>query len=304
MKKLIGVAPPSALRDIKRQLLLFDQLAITHDEKDWEFRSSDPSLAADLDWLENEGIVFKTYEAGDIELGFEIVPEKKGRGVLLRPTQAPKLNQEGEIMEPLGLRLASKLRNRRVRDLTPILEDFLCRLESEQLRSSEDAEVVSIRLPFPEVNETFGIKTEKGYVSRVVIKEMPEPSDAISLERILEFRRNPETKEKMLALRRWIHNTATKQLSQDEVAEELEWLIAEYQQHMRLYEMKYNLGTLEIVVKTIGELAEDLTKFRFGKISNLPFSLSHRRIELLEAELKAPGREIAYVVHARTKFRK
>lgn len=304
MSKLIGVAPPSALQDIKRQLLLFDQLAITHDKKDWKFRSKDPSLAADLDWLENEGIVFKSYETANIELGFEIVPQKKGQGVLLRPTQAPKRNQEGEIVEPLGLRLASKLRNRIVRDLIPIFEDFLCRLECEHLRSSRDAEAVSIRSPFPEVSETFGIKTGKGYVSRVVIKEMPEPSDAVSLERILEFRQNPETKAKMLALRRWIRNTATKQLSQNEIAEELDWLISEYQQHMRLHDMKYSRGTLEIVVKTIGELAEDLAKFRFGKISTLPFALSHRRIDLLEAELKAPGREIAYVVHARTEFRK
>lgn len=100
---------------------------------------------------------------------------------------------------------------------------------------------------------------------------MPEPSDAVSLERILEFRRNPETKEKMLALRRWIHNTATKQLSPNEVAEELEWLIAEYQQHMRLYDMKNNRGTLEIVVKTIGELAEDLTKLQIWQDLHFAF---------------------------------
>jgi hypothetical protein len=304
MMKLIGVAPPSALQDIKRELLLFDQLAITHDEKDWEFRSKDPSLAADLDWLEQKGLVFKSYQAGNIELGFEMVEQKKGRGILLRPTQVPKRDRKGEILEPLGLRLASKLRNRRVRDLTLIFEDFLCRLESEHLRSSEDTEAVSIRPPFPEVSETFGIKTEKGHVARIVIKEIPEPSEATSLERILEFRQDPETKRKMLSLRRWIHNTATKQLPQNEVAEELEWLIAEYQQHMRLHDMKYNRGALEIVVKTIGELAEDLAKFRFGKMSTLPFSLSHRRIDLLEAELKAPGREIAYVVHARTQFRR
>jgi hypothetical protein len=36
----------------------------------------------------------------------------------------------------------------------------------------------------------------------------------------------------------------------------------------------------------------------------MPFAISARKIELLEAELKAPGREISYIAHVRSELRK
>ena len=72
--------------------------------------------------------------------------------------------------------------------------------------------------------------------------------------------------------------------------------------HMRSHELKFKRGVLEIVVTIAAEIAEDLVKIRLGELSRLPFTLSHRKIDLLEAELKARGREIAYVVHARKQF--
>ena len=53
----IAVAPESLFSGIKRQLLLFDKVAVVHDDRDWRFREKNPSLAADFDWLENNGLI-------------------------------------------------------------------------------------------------------------------------------------------------------------------------------------------------------------------------------------------------------
>jgi hypothetical protein len=59
VNKVIGVGDERALPQLKRWLLLDDQIAIVDKyEKDWSFRSKKPSLAADLDWLTERGIVF------------------------------------------------------------------------------------------------------------------------------------------------------------------------------------------------------------------------------------------------------
>jgi hypothetical protein len=49
------------------------------------------------------------------------------------------------------------------------------------------------------------------------------------------------------------------------------------------------------------EALEDLAKIKWGKLTERLFT-RHRKVDMLEAELSAPGREIAYVVKARKSF--
>jgi hypothetical protein len=63
--------------------------------------------------------------------------------------------------------------------------------------------------------------------------------------------------------------------------------------------MKTTKGAFETVITLVAETAENLAKVRWGKLAKGLFAVSARRIDLLEAELKAPGREIAYVFRAR-----
>ena len=63
--------------------------------------------------------------------------------------------------------------------------------------------------------------------------------------------------------------------------------------------MKVEYSLVETIVTTSAEIIEDMAKFRLGKLAKLPFAFKHERIALLEAEQKAPGREIAYISAAR-----
>jgi hypothetical protein len=50
------------------------------------------------------------------------------------------------------------------------------------------------------------------------------------------------------------------------------------------------------------EVPEDFAKLNWSKIAKLGVTAKQRKIEFLEAELKAPGRECAYVFEARKRF--
>lgn len=47
------------------------------------------------------------------------------------------------------------------------------------------------------------------------------------------------------------------------------------------------------------EALENFAKLKWSKLAQMPFEVSKKRIELLNAELSAPGREIAYIEHAK-----
>jgi hypothetical protein len=80
-------------------------------------------------------------------------------------------------------------------------------------------------------------------------------------------------------------------LSKRDVADELEWLLHEYESHMRSHKMKTQKGLFETVVTVAAEVAEDLAKLKLGKLAKLPFELSTRKIELLEVSLQGLRRQ-------------
>ena len=61
-------------------------------------------------------------------------------------------------------------------------------------------------------------------------------------------------------------------------------------------------GKLELLLTVSAEVIEGLAKFQLSKAVQTLFSLRKTDLTLLEAELKAPGRELAFVVQARETF--
>ena len=57
-----------------------------------------------------------------------------------------------------------------------------------------------------------------------------------------------------------------------------------------------------MIVVAVAETAENIAKLKFSALAKSLFALKHRRIELIDAERQAPGRELAYIVRARERF--
>lgn len=139
-------------------------------------------------------------------------------------------------------------------------------------------------------------------VLRLVLNAFPTPTADVSWERIEEFRLNHDSRVKRSRLIGWINDMGRTTIPEIEICDKLEALLNDYSEHMRIHEIKVSRGALETVVVTAAELAEDLLKFKWGKLAKGLFELTHERIQLREAELKAPGRELAYIDAAKRAF--
>lgn len=99
--------------------------------------------------------------------------------------------------------------------------------------------------------------------------KLPVPDEMTSLDRIVEFRRDPIANASLLELRQWMTKVRKATLDGIEIAQELEFLLAQYEQHLRLHEIKTKRSLIETVVTSVAESAEDLVKVRWGKLAQV-----------------------------------
>jgi hypothetical protein len=179
-------------------------------------------------------------------------------------------------------------------------ETLILRLLSQALTTSTENNFMPL-LSFADYSyET--PSTIKNDVAEIVINKLPIPSETTPWEAILDYRNDPDTQKNLRALRRWVRKLSSENISPVEISDELETLIDEYQNHMKLHKMKANTETLEVILKIPFEILENLLKIKFSKIPEPFFAIKKRQISLMEAEMNAPGREIAYILKTNEKF--
>jgi hypothetical protein len=140
-------------------------------------------------------------------------------------------------------------------------------------------------------------------VMGIAFDAFPAPSDdTCAWQDILDFR--AEMHEKKWALRRFLNTLATKQQTGAEIKDDLEWSVNEYAKAMALHNIKASQSFVDVFVITPLEILENLVTFNWSKIAKGVLQVRKRKVELMEAEMKAPGRECAYVVDAWQRFGK
>lgn len=337
MKALIGVANFGlAMKDIKRLALIFDQIYIYDldftgsksiypyidenlDRLLYEKISSkykiDYHSNENLDWLLDQRIVFKNKIELPHKLDITMRNASNSLKSLLESFDVIKVSPEiwagnKDILDmvlqfwsnytSVSLRLPYNelLDHIFIKHLT--IQDFLTRVHSSKLREVGDLAAYPILNQikyFPE-----NPNTTKADVLHIVINSLPTPDDSVPWEQILDYRSDLDIRDNFLALREWMTDITQKKLTPAEIEEKLASLLAKYEKHMKIHKMKVNRSTLQTIVVTSAELLEDLIKFKWGKAAKLLFSLQERKISLLEAELKAPGVEVAYLSKTRDQF--
>jgi hypothetical protein len=292
-------------------------------------------LANELEYLFDKGIVFQPDivfpEISDLKCGDEFYSYMKVlafqsietlRHILQNElVQFPNLNIEKrndflekinstDFSEALDEALGTESR-RIVKQIDPqrpsdfedsinIMSEYFARGISLQLR--ELANMDASPLVTSQLHSSLEPMIDKSDLVQIVIGALPIPDDSVGWEQIFDYRSDPDSAGKFLALRNWMNEIARARLTQAEMEDKLEYLIDQYTRHLNVHKLKTNVGALETVVVAGAEFLEDFVKFKWGKIAKGLFSFKHRRIALMEGELKAPGNEIAYIVSARQRF--
>ncbi len=278
MRELHGVGYATHNLALKRHLLFFDKLHIAGGERLFEGTLSlkrHPLMAnvmADIRFLHALGVVQPVVlSARRAEDEFEGICDDMSNGRL------PWL----------------KLR---------AVEDLALRHIAAKLDTGSSDNVPLCRRPLPDVLLGFTGQQPPAIETTLTIglRALPLPDELSSIEDVLAFKN--ALRDKKWSFRRLLRQLATKQLTQAEIRDEVEYLAHEYRKAMEIHRVKASQSFLDVFIISPLEIVENLVKLNWSKIAKGALSVRKRKIELLEADMKAPGRECAYVFEARERF--
>jgi hypothetical protein len=326
MKDWVGVLHwGSCLEVPKKELLLFDRVAVVHLESAVEANRGGhpiykkPDVADQLESLEEQGLLTNTPGPPQdfyMESGRE--PDLRLIASLYKFTEKiwaeQKFGPEREFGDGRTFYRTAEATPLDLNRLELMLQtdaariSLVARTTADYITSTQAVSAVSAQF-VPEM--VYQLQAERqdesnlsvhSDVAQVVLSAFPEPDELTSIEDILAFKRDSEARQRLLELRIWIREMAKAELRPVELEEKLEWLLHEYRRHLELHHLKSRQGTLETVVTTTLEIAEDLVKIKWSEAAKALFSIRRRKLALLGAEASAPGREVSYVAWAKDRF--
>jgi hypothetical protein len=298
------------------EILYFDEIAIVSGP----FTAK--SYAATSDWLKihgvNEEIPYRIeeYERSEHEY-LELLANKNivvdFAKFLTRPNAIQSYNLAKQESDAFALD-AIKILLKSVKDIGKSTATVPLHLASPKLyRFVADMTILPLRraieawpeyLPTTIYTDSIYQATSNSHnsVLEVVLKSIPSPTHDNSIHSILDFRSNSDAMLSLRRLRRWMSQISQKKLSPNEIEDELTDLIDKYTEYMKFHNLKYIAGTYQTVFSISMDILDNILKLRFKPAFESLFAFRAQRIALTEAELKAPGREAAYIVNANSKL--
>lgn len=303
--EIIEDAWVSDFSNLKQKLLLFDQVGIFRlsnfykqiQEASAPFENINPkiiskanTIISELEWMRKTGIVFEATLEDAFNDQRVTVPAERQKEAEYLFSIIPKLQEALAKEKDIDKRIP----------LVRQQSSAIIRMMAIAMEITKGITAVSAE---PLDNYKWGFQnSSQSEVIQIVINNLPLPSNETPWEQIVDYRSDPENQKNLLDLRRWIRNIATENPSQTEVSDQIEWLLNEFQSRMKLHKMKANTETLEVIIKAPFELIENLIKLRISKIPEPFFVMKKIQISLMEAELNAPGREMAYIIKSKETF--
>jgi hypothetical protein len=273
------------LNTLKRYALLFDSFYSTE-----HFGVTDvPAMRA--------------YASPAAQATFDFLLENE---ILKMPPKGPSIIANGPLtpenaatMKPYAERIFAHFAAPTRKTATSVYDVFT-RLRTFELQKNSGLRAVPIlnQPPPPMIASPSPALSE---VLAIGLDYLPVPGPSCSWEEILDVR--AELRDKLWAFRRFLSGLAGTAKTEPEIRDEIEWSLNEYKNALKLRRLKTTRSALELFVIPPIEFAENLIKFNWSKIAKGALSFGKRKIELMEAEMNAPGREVAYVLETQQRFR-
>lgn len=263
--------------EAQRMALFFDHILIWGLSREEFTKEQNAQYSADLSYLREQGVAIKcgldipnffSFGTADGKSWSPLDEMKKDCDLLLpfqMSTGVPK-----EIESEAGA-------------------DRLVRHLSSQLIYNEQP-VVAHANP-----ENISINQQEHNALEITINNIPMPPENIPWDDLIQFRREEETVAKLRAFRLWLQQRSVSKQTPREIQEELEHLLYEYQKYMEIQHKKFSQGAISTLISSTPELVTNIATLNFGNAVKMLFDIKGRHINLSEAELTAPGREVSYI---------
>jgi len=138
---------------------------------------------------------------------------------------------------------------------------------------------------------------------RVIMNALPALDESTPIDDVLAFRKDPEAVRLRRALLVWQSEIERDNLRPGEIEEILETKLSEYEEYMKLCRLRYQKKASGLIVRLAGGLIETILKRSPDPVLKRLFDFQLMKLDLREAELTAPGREVAYIAHSHQQFR-
>jgi hypothetical protein len=229
---------------------------------------------------------YKTIDAFDEQVG--ITPEQAFEIMKDPLAAASNLGLSEDVMMLMGKHGAEIIRR----------QCLLVRFAACQVEAS-GSQAVPIG-GFAQMKLDKSVRPECNQVLHVASKLFPLPDESCSWEDVFNFK--AEMAGKLWNFRRFLRQLGSKNQTENETKDDLEWTLNEYKKAMEIHKLKASNTLLDVFVITPIEILEKLATFRWSEIARNFLSVKKRQVELMEAEMKAPGRECAYIFEAQKRF--
>ena len=280
MRELHGVADlnPNALSILKRHALLLDSFYLTDLSQELSWHLSDEfasSINAELRFLqEHKLVMWLPHRTASIKQ----TPEMPALMAYVQSLSEQLLSETIAGSDVTGTAIHT----------LDVLNDMILRGLSAELNVKGNSTAPLCQLQLPETLYATSEARPADVVLKVALEAFPAPDEQTAWQDILDFK--DEAYDKQWAFRRWLYALATKSQIEAEIRDEIEWMVNEYKKAMELHHIKASQSFVDVFVISPLEIIENLVKFNWSKIAKGILSVQKRRVELLEAEMKAPGR--------------
>jgi hypothetical protein len=141
-------------------------------------------------------------------------------------------------------------------------------------------------------------KANKDDLFEIIVSNISIPDEKIPWHDLLAFKNESRSIQQLRALRLWVTDMSNGKLTYGEAVDKVSYLMDEYRSHLRGAGLKFKAGILRTLVVGAAGVAENVLKFKLKDLAEAPFKMFDARTQLVEAERKAVGRELAYAVRA------
>jgi hypothetical protein len=320
--KTIGVTGSWEPSKLKRELLFFDEIVVTdpytnkgvvrlfdysmspaaRNDGQQELYERLSNESANLDFLLKKGCLVDSSD-----YGFDFSVDASQRSIGLVDCELGDLYQE--IIDD-----ACNFRNRSHEEWVGALARFIKAREvfgdyftvfvAEQLRH-KNLNAVSLSKRFHENSNSSlddGMAEKYLSLSQVVLDKIPIPSEAVSFERILDFRGDEEAKGYLAGLRNWMNRASKLDKTSLELSEELEWLKYKHAERLAKHRIDTQYSVLSSIFIGTCEIAEKVIKLQWGGAAKTAISLVGQRQKTLGFDIDPEAGELNFLIQAEEAF--
>ena len=141
-------------------------------------------------------------------------------------------------------------------------------------------------------------------VLSIILNQFPLVNENVSWKELIQFKNDAETQRKFLALRNWMIDITKSDYSQKEIQEKFEYLLADYNRHVEINNLKESFTKVELIFFGALDAISNLPELSLNKLIKPLIEFKKHQIRIMESELTAPGKEVAFIQHTNKNLNK